>query len=163
MVWNQYQSFTTLGQYQAAHPELRSYTMPCKVACFYPQNSSKISLHLNNGSLNRCVFFVNLLYLFRFLQRMHSWIIIILSMVRKFTNITGIYLRKPISTWSNFCFSLDSETRSLRETFNPMCEVINSQLYIFQHYFSFIFWESIVLTKWYHKFNSRYHIHGIYL
>ena len=43
-------------QHQAAHPELRSYTTPRKLACFYPKSSSRISLPLNNGSLNCCVF-----------------------------------------------------------------------------------------------------------
>ena len=44
-------------QYQVAHPKLRSYTTPCKLACFYPKSSSKISPPpLYNGSLNCCVF-----------------------------------------------------------------------------------------------------------
>ena len=43
-------------QYQAAHPERRGYTTPCKLACFYPKSSSKISLPLYNWSLNCCNF-----------------------------------------------------------------------------------------------------------
>ena len=43
-------------QYQVAHLELRSYTMPCKLACLYPKTSSKISLQLYNRSFNGCVF-----------------------------------------------------------------------------------------------------------
>ena len=39
-----------------AYPKLRSYTTPCKLACFYPQSSFTISLPLYNGSFNCCLF-----------------------------------------------------------------------------------------------------------
>ena len=42
---------------RSRHPELRSYTTLCKLAFFYLKSSSKISLSLYNGSLNRCIFY----------------------------------------------------------------------------------------------------------
>ena len=41
----------------------RSYTIPCKLACFYPESSSKISLPLYSIILKLLRLFVNLLYI----------------------------------------------------------------------------------------------------
>ena len=47
-----------------------------------------------------------------------------LTMDTKYTNITGVS-SSPFSNLYNLTayYSLDSQTRSVRETFNPMCEV----------------------------------------
>ena len=79
---------------------------------------------------------------FRFLWPMPFWIINILIMVIWFTNTTGkkwlmdIDMNQIFNSFSYF--SLDSETRSLRETFNPMCEVFPNVRNSKSCWFSFI-------------------------
>ena len=86
---------------------------------------------------------------------MPFWIINILIMVIWFTNTTGkkwlmdIHMNQIFNSFSYF--SLDSETRSLRETFNPMCEVFpnvrkNSKSCWFS--FTYFFKHQVAACNW---------------